>query len=310
MRAAVISELGRPPELADRPEPSGEAIYEVSAVSLNPIDVNVGAGRYFGGHPELPYIPGCEGVGRASDGTRVYLFGDGLGLSRDGLLAERAVAPADLGIPLPDGGLRRDRGVVRHRRDGGLDARRVARARAEGRSRARARRDRHGRARRRAGGKAARRRARRGGRPQSRAARSAPPSSAPTRPSASTRTTSPQPSRRRPAAAAHLHRRHAVGAPGGRRDAGRRARLAPGADRPVRRRGSDACLRGDPRQDGRDLRLHRLRRACEGVPRALPAPGRPRRRGRDRLRPRRPTRSTASPRPGSGRPTVRTQRSS
>jgi NADPH2:quinone reductase len=102
MRAAVISELGRPPELADRPDPSGEAIYEVSAVSLNPIDVNVGAGRHFGGHPELPYVPGCEGVGRAPDGTRVYLFGDGLGLSRDGLLAERAAAPADLGIPLPD----------------------------------------------------------------------------------------------------------------------------------------------------------------------------------------------------------------
>jgi NADPH:quinone reductase-like Zn-dependent oxidoreductase len=101
MRAAVISELGRPPELADRPEPSGEAIYEISAVSLNPVDINVGAGRYFAGHPELPYIPGCEGVARAPDGTRVYLFGDGFGLSRDGLLAKRAAAPADLGIPLP-----------------------------------------------------------------------------------------------------------------------------------------------------------------------------------------------------------------
>jgi NADPH2:quinone reductase len=102
VRAAVISELGRPPELADRPEPMGEATYEVSVVSLNPMDVNVGAGRYFGGHPELPYVPGCEGVGRSPDGTRVYLFSDGLGLSRDGLLAERAAAPADLGIPLQD----------------------------------------------------------------------------------------------------------------------------------------------------------------------------------------------------------------
>jgi NADPH2:quinone reductase len=102
VRAALISELGRPPELADRPEPSGEAIYEISAVSLNPIDINVGAGRFFAGHPELPYVPGCEGVGRAPDGRRVYLFSDGLGLSRDGLLAERAAAPFDLGIPLPD----------------------------------------------------------------------------------------------------------------------------------------------------------------------------------------------------------------
>jgi NADPH2:quinone reductase len=101
MRAAVINELGSPPEIADRPEPSGEAIFEVSAVALNPVDINVGAGRYFAGHPEFPYVPGCEGVGRAPDGTRVYLFSDGLGLSRDGLLAERGAAPAGLGIPLP-----------------------------------------------------------------------------------------------------------------------------------------------------------------------------------------------------------------
>jgi NADPH:quinone reductase len=102
VRAAVVTELGRAPELTDRPEPAGESLYEISAVSLNPIDVNVGAGRYFAGHPELPYVPGCEGVGRAPDGTRVYLFGDGLGVARDGLLAERATARADLGIPLPD----------------------------------------------------------------------------------------------------------------------------------------------------------------------------------------------------------------
>jgi NADPH:quinone reductase len=102
VRAAVIGVLGQPPVLTDRPEPTGETVYEISAVSLNPIDINVGAGRFFGGHPELPYVPGCEGVGRAADGARVYLFSDGLGLARDGLLAERAAAPADLGIPLPD----------------------------------------------------------------------------------------------------------------------------------------------------------------------------------------------------------------
>jgi NADPH:quinone reductase-like Zn-dependent oxidoreductase len=102
VKAAVISELGRPPEVADRPEPSDGEIYEISAVALNPLDINVGAGRYFGGHPELPFVPGCEGVGRAADDRRVYLFSGGLGLSRDGLLAEHASAPADLGIQLPD----------------------------------------------------------------------------------------------------------------------------------------------------------------------------------------------------------------
>ena len=102
MRAAVISELGQSPTFTERTDPTGEAIFEISAVALNPIDINVGAGRFFGGHPELPYIPGCEGVGRAADGTRVYLFSGGLGLSRDGVLAERVAAPTDLGIPLPD----------------------------------------------------------------------------------------------------------------------------------------------------------------------------------------------------------------
>jgi NADPH2:quinone reductase len=97
----VIRELGGSPDHADWPEPTGETIYEISAVSLNPVDVNVGAGRYFGGHPAIPYVPGCEGVGRAPDGMRVYLFGDGLGLSRDGLLAERALGSVGLGIPLP-----------------------------------------------------------------------------------------------------------------------------------------------------------------------------------------------------------------
>ena len=102
MKAAVINELGRAPELAELPDPSGDAVYEISAVALNPVDVNVGAGRYFAGHPKLPYVPGTEGVGRAADGTRAYLFGDGIGLARDGLLSERALVPPHVGIPLPD----------------------------------------------------------------------------------------------------------------------------------------------------------------------------------------------------------------
>jgi NADPH2:quinone reductase len=102
MRAAVVTEAGRAPELVDHPEPSGETVYEISAIALNPIDVNIGAGRFAGGHPELPYIPGCEAVGRAADGTRMYLFGEGLGVARHGFLAERAAASASLGIPLPD----------------------------------------------------------------------------------------------------------------------------------------------------------------------------------------------------------------
>jgi NADPH2:quinone reductase len=102
MRAARISELGRPPEPAEVPEPTGETVFEIAAVALNPIDVNVGAGRHYVGPPPLPYTPGCEGAGRAPDGTRVYLFGGSIGTASEGLLSERAAAPADLAIPLPD----------------------------------------------------------------------------------------------------------------------------------------------------------------------------------------------------------------
>jgi NADPH:quinone reductase len=46
-------------------------------------------------------VPGCEAVGRA-DGRRVYVFGDGLGIARDGTLAERAVVAEERLIPIGD----------------------------------------------------------------------------------------------------------------------------------------------------------------------------------------------------------------
>jgi NADPH:quinone reductase-like Zn-dependent oxidoreductase len=112
MRAARISELGAPPALVevDGPERSdGRALVAVSAVALNPIDINVGAGRFYGGHPDLPYIPGSEAVGRIveaptlGEGIRVYVAGGGLGLQRDGTLVEQVAVSEDDSYPLPGG---------------------------------------------------------------------------------------------------------------------------------------------------------------------------------------------------------------
>ena len=89
MRAALITELGRPPQLGEAPEPAGESL-EVLAAALNPIDRAVAAGQFYGGHPALPYVPGCECVGRESGGRVVWTFGGGLGLARNGAMAERA----------------------------------------------------------------------------------------------------------------------------------------------------------------------------------------------------------------------------
>jgi NADPH2:quinone reductase len=106
VRAAIVSELGRPPALEDRPEPSGDGtvVVEVVAAPLNPVDVAVASGRYFGGHPELPYVAGTEAVGRLRDsGELVWIFGDGLGMQRDGTFAELAASPAEATVRVPEG---------------------------------------------------------------------------------------------------------------------------------------------------------------------------------------------------------------
>ncbi len=63
LRAALITELGRPPTVGEAPEPAGASL-EVLAAPLNPLDRAVAAGKFYGGHPALPYVPGCECVGR------------------------------------------------------------------------------------------------------------------------------------------------------------------------------------------------------------------------------------------------------
>ena len=167
MRAALITALGEPPNAADVDEPragDGETLVDVLASALNPLDVAVGSGRYFGGHPPLPYVPGAEAVGRVAragegapaEGTLVYVSGAGLGVTRDGGLAERVAAPTAAILPLPvgaDPGLAAALGIAAGR----LAAAGLARAGPRRRSRTRPRRHRDRRPRRRAGRAVARR---------------------------------------------------------------------------------------------------------------------------------------------------------
>jgi len=99
VRAAQVHELGSLPEPAEVDD-TGE--LEVAAVALNPLDLAIAAGRFYGGHPPLPYIPGCEAVTRAGT-RRLYLRGDGRGIDKDGFLAERVSFPEELAIDVPDG---------------------------------------------------------------------------------------------------------------------------------------------------------------------------------------------------------------
>src|SRR5206468_4012219 len=70
MRAARLHELGGVPQVDDLDSPEGANVVAVSAAALNPVDIAIGSGRFYGGTPELPYVVGSEAVGTAPDGRR------------------------------------------------------------------------------------------------------------------------------------------------------------------------------------------------------------------------------------------------
>jgi len=102
MRSALIREVGAGPEVGDLEAPSGETI-EVLAAPINPIDLSVSRGILATGHPELPYVPGCEAVGRTGDGRMVWIFGGSLGRTSNGAMAEHVAVGDAHSIDVPDG---------------------------------------------------------------------------------------------------------------------------------------------------------------------------------------------------------------
>lgn len=101
MRAAVLREYGVP-EAGEFDEPQAgpdEAVVEVLAGGVNPVDISLSAGRFYAGRPPLPCVAGREGVGLL-DGERVYFDAPILPF---GSLAERALIDPACAQPLPDG---------------------------------------------------------------------------------------------------------------------------------------------------------------------------------------------------------------
>ena len=104
MRAAVIERYGEPPVVRDVPEPNadGASLVEVMAAPLNPVDIAIASGTFYGGSPPTPYVPGGEGIGRplqdGKPGSRVY-FRTAL---PNGAMAERALISRGETVPIPD----------------------------------------------------------------------------------------------------------------------------------------------------------------------------------------------------------------
>ncbi|MDE2361884.1 MAG: zinc-binding alcohol dehydrogenase family protein [Hyphomicrobiales bacterium] len=106
MKAAVVSSYGATPVCAEfrEPEPKrGDVLIEVEAASITQLVRAQVAGRHYSmgaaTHPP-PFVAGAEGVGRTPDGRRVYF---GFPAYPFGAMAGRAVVPADMIAPLPDG---------------------------------------------------------------------------------------------------------------------------------------------------------------------------------------------------------------
>jgi NADPH:quinone reductase-like Zn-dependent oxidoreductase len=91
MRAARVHEIGGAPQVDEIDPPAGETV-DVVAVPLNPVDIAIGTGRFYGGSPDTPYVIGSEAIGRTADGRLVWWRGSGTA-------AERAVAGETVEVP-------------------------------------------------------------------------------------------------------------------------------------------------------------------------------------------------------------------
>ncbi len=109
VRAAVLHAHGETPAVEDFDLPareSGQALVEVLAAPLNPVDLAIAAGTFHGGGPKPPYVVGREGVGRVLEGdgleqgARVYFDSP---VAPVGSMAERTVIRETGAIEVPDG---------------------------------------------------------------------------------------------------------------------------------------------------------------------------------------------------------------
>jgi NADPH:quinone reductase-like Zn-dependent oxidoreductase len=103
MHAAVLHAFGEAPkyeEFADPVAADGEEIVEVSAAALKPVDKQMAAGSHYASPKKLPAICGIDGVGRLSDGRRVFFAGV---RPPYGTMAERAAVRSMFAFPIPDG---------------------------------------------------------------------------------------------------------------------------------------------------------------------------------------------------------------
>jgi NADPH:quinone reductase-like Zn-dependent oxidoreductase len=105
MKAAIVTELGKPPVYADFKEPvatAGEVLIDVSAAPLSHVTRYRASGTHYSSAGSLPFVVGLDGVGwqgDRKDGKRVYFI---LPRAPFGSMAERTAVQASHLVPVPD----------------------------------------------------------------------------------------------------------------------------------------------------------------------------------------------------------------
>jgi NADPH2:quinone reductase len=112
VRAAVIEAHGTEPTLRERPTPGildDHALVVTTAVPITPLDILCASGTSYFGAPQLPYVPGVQGVGivrqatALPSGSRVW-FPTTAGMAPgDGSMAQEVLVPEPHLVLLPDG---------------------------------------------------------------------------------------------------------------------------------------------------------------------------------------------------------------
>ena len=102
MKAAVVSEFGKPPAYADFREPvagDGETIVRVHAAPLSPIVRALAAGKHYSSGANAGFVAGVDGVGTDPQGRRVYFL---FPKAPFGSMGELSLVGDAMLVPVPD----------------------------------------------------------------------------------------------------------------------------------------------------------------------------------------------------------------
>jgi NADPH:quinone reductase-like Zn-dependent oxidoreductase len=100
MRAAILREYGKAPEPGefDDPRADGDQVMlDVEAGGLNPVDIRMASGTFYGGSTPLPSVAGREGVARTAEGELAYFDAP---VAPNGSFAEKTLVERSNLIPL------------------------------------------------------------------------------------------------------------------------------------------------------------------------------------------------------------------